>query len=105
MDVRTGGRWRNCLRSTETGVELWHRGVFREVVAPERIVFTFAWENADGSLGHELLTTVTFDEQGSKTRLTLRQSAFETTERRDDHRKGWTSTLERFAEYVTAQGG
>ena len=34
MDVRVGGRWRHCLRSTETGAELWHGGVFREVVPP-----------------------------------------------------------------------
>src|SRR6188472_4024681 len=46
MDVRPGGRWRHCLRSVETGQNLWHGGVFREVVPPERLVFTFAWEEA-----------------------------------------------------------
>jgi len=104
MDVRVGGAYRFGMRSPQ-GTEHWKRGVYREIVEPERVVFTFAWENADGTLGHELLTTVTFDEQDTKTRLTLRQAAFETTEWRDSHRQGWTSTLERLAEYLTTQGG
>ena len=104
MDVRVGGAYRFGMRSPE-GTEHWKRGVYREITQPERIVFTFAWEKPDGSLGQELLTTVTLDEQGAKTRLTLRQTGFDTTEWRDDHGRGWTSTLDRFAEYVMAQGG
>jgi uncharacterized protein YndB with AHSA1/START domain len=99
MDIRPGGRYRLCMRSPE-GVDRRKQGVYREIVPPERIVFTFAWEDGDGNPGHELLTTVTFAEQGTKTKLTLRQVMFETVERRDDHRGGWTSCLERFAEYM-----
>jgi uncharacterized protein YndB with AHSA1/START domain len=44
MDVRPGGVWRGQLRSVEDGRILSHRGVFREVSAPERLVFTFAWD-------------------------------------------------------------
>lgn len=106
MDIRVGGAYRCGMRSPQ-GTEHWKVGVYREIVEPERIVFTFAWEDAYGNPGHELLTTVTFDEHGTKTRLTLRQSMFETTEKRDDHGTGWTSCLERFAEYMQtfAQGG
>ena len=88
------------------GTEHWKRGVYREIVEPERIVFTFAWENANGAPGHELLTTVTFAEQGAKTKLTLHQGVFETSEGRDDHVIGWTSCFERFASYLQtiAQG-
>ena len=99
MDIRVGGAYRFCMRSP-AGTDHWKRGVYREIVEPERIVFTFAWEDASGNPGHELLTTVTFDDVGGKTRLTLRQAAFETVERRDDHGGGWTSCLERFAEYM-----
>jgi uncharacterized protein YndB with AHSA1/START domain len=101
MDIRVGGSYRFGMRSPR-GTEHWKRGTYREIVAPERIVFTFAWEDADGKLGHELLTTVTFAEEGTKTRLTLRQTGFETNAGRDDHSIGWTSCLERFAEYVLA---
>src|SRR6202521_2531100 len=62
MDVRPGGSWRGCLRSSESGKELWQGGVFREVVAPERVVFTFAWDEA-GERGLETLVSVTFAEQ------------------------------------------
>jgi uncharacterized protein YndB with AHSA1/START domain len=70
MDVRPGGRWRSCLRSTETGQELWNGGVFREVAPPERLVFTFAWE-AEGERGLETVVTVILVEQKGKTLMTL----------------------------------
>jgi uncharacterized protein YndB with AHSA1/START domain len=99
MDIRPGGAYRVCMRSPQ-GTDHWKRGVYREIVPPERIVFTFSWEDVDGKPGHELLTTVTFAEHGTKTKLTLHQAVFETVERRDDHRGGWTSCLERFADYI-----
>jgi activator of Hsp90 ATPase-like protein len=46
------------------------------------------------------LVTVTFTERGDKTELTLHQAVFEDVATRDDHRRGWTSTLQRFAEYL-----
>jgi uncharacterized protein YndB with AHSA1/START domain len=104
MDIRAGGAYRFGMRSPQ-GTEHWKRGVWREIVEPERIVFTFAWENPGGDVPHnELLTTVTFEEEGTRTRLTLRQGPFATTGQRDSHGTGWTSTLERFAEYLAAQG-
>ncbi len=102
MDIRTGGAFRLCMRSP-AGTNHWKRGVYREIAKPERIVFTFAWVDASGNPGHELLTTVTFEDHGAKTRLTLHQAVFETLEGRDGHRSGWTSCLERFAEYLAQQ--
>jgi uncharacterized protein YndB with AHSA1/START domain len=99
MDIRPGGAFRVCMRSPE-GAEHWKQGVYREVVEPERLVFTFAWEDAEGKPGHQTLVTVTFAERGDKTELTLRQGVFETVAARDDHQRGWTSTLQRFAEYL-----
>jgi uncharacterized protein YndB with AHSA1/START domain len=99
MDIRPGGTFRVCMRSPE-GIEYWKRGTYREVVAPERLVFTFAWENAEGKPGHQTLVTVTLAECGDKTELTLRQGVFDTVAARDDHGRGWTSTLQRFAEYL-----
>ena len=99
MDIRPGGAFRVCMRSPE-GVEHWKQGVYREVVEPERLVFTFGWEDADGKPGHQTLVTVTFAERGDKTELRLHQAVFESIARRDEHQHGWTSTLERFAEYL-----
>jgi uncharacterized protein YndB with AHSA1/START domain len=101
MDVRPGGAWRRAMRSREGTVHV-KRGVYREIVEPERLVFTYADEGADGRLGHETLVTVSFAETGGKTKLTLGQAAFETAEARDAHQGGWTSCLERFADYLAA---
>jgi uncharacterized protein YndB with AHSA1/START domain len=59
MDVRAGGAYRTCIRSPE-GKDYWMRGVYREIVEPDRLVFTFAWEVEEGQPGHETLVTVTF---------------------------------------------
>jgi uncharacterized protein YndB with AHSA1/START domain len=50
-ELRQGGAWRNCLRSTKDGRDLWQGGVYREIVKPERLVFTFARDQVDGSPG------------------------------------------------------
>jgi uncharacterized protein YndB with AHSA1/START domain len=104
MDVRAGGRWRQCLPSTETGADLWHGGVFREVVAPERLVFTFTWEE-EGERGVETVVTVTFTERGGETRMTLHQSPFQSDFQRDDHDGGWNSAFDRLAELLTLANG
>ncbi|MDO9412138.1 MAG: SRPBCC domain-containing protein [Pseudolabrys sp.] len=101
MDVREGGRFRNCLRSPDTGVELWHHGVFREVVAPSLLVFTFAWEE-EGERGIENLITIKLEDLGAKTKLTLHQTPFQSDAERDGHGEGWGSTFERLAEFVEA---
>ena len=94
MDVRPGGRWRSCLRSTETGQELWLGGVYREIVAPERLVFTFAWEE-EGERGLETLVTITFAERDGTTHMVFRQTPFQSDGERDGHRGGWTSAFDR----------
>ncbi|MCC6207056.1 MAG: SRPBCC domain-containing protein [Gammaproteobacteria bacterium] len=97
-DARPGGRWRNCLRSVETGALLWHGGVFREVIRPERLVFTFAWEEP-GERGLETLVTVNFTDRDGKTEMTLRQTPFQSIGERDGHDEGWNSTFDRLAEF------
>jgi len=99
MDARPGGRWRHCLTSAEDGRDLWQGGVFREVVPPERLVFTFAWEE-EGERGHETLVTVLFADEGGKTRMTFRHEPFQSVEQRDGHSGGWTSTFDRLDEHL-----
>jgi uncharacterized protein YndB with AHSA1/START domain len=98
-DVRPGGAWVRCMRAPD-GTKHIKRGVYREIVEPERLVFTYVNEDADGTLGPETLVTVTFEEQGDRTKLTLHQSGFESMASRDGHEGGWMSCLERFAEYL-----
>lgn len=98
-DARPGGRWRNCLKSVETGEPLWHGGEFREVVAPERLVFTFAWEET-GERGLETVVTVNFSEVDGKTRMEMYQTPFQSITERDGHDEDWNSTFDRLAEYL-----
>jgi uncharacterized protein YndB with AHSA1/START domain len=99
MDVRPGGNFRSSMRSPSGSIHT-KRGVYRDVTAPERLVFTFAWEDEAGDPTHETIVTVTFDDLGTRTRLTLHQALFESESLRDEHVAGWTSCLERFAEYM-----
>lgn len=102
MDVRVGGAWRRVMRSPD-GMEYVASGVYREIAAPERLVFTYAWETNPEQTDHETLVTLTFAERGGSTELTLNQALFETVAARDDHRGGWSSCLERFAKYLTTR--
>jgi uncharacterized protein YndB with AHSA1/START domain len=99
MDIRPGGAFRVSMRSPD-GVLYWKRGIYQEIVAPERIVFTFAWEDVAGIPGHETTVTVTLEDVGAATRLTLHQAVFETVGWCEDHKRGWSSCLERFASWV-----
>jgi uncharacterized protein YndB with AHSA1/START domain len=101
MDVRQGGRWSRLMRSPDGSVIRKH-GVYRELVAPERLVLTYITDDAAGNPGPETLVTVTFADLGGKTRLTLHQTAFQSVAEREDHRRGWTSALERFTEHLSA---
>jgi len=101
IDVRPGGAWFRLMRAPN-GTEIRKHGVYREIVAPERLVFTYVTDDAAGNPGPETLVTVTLTDLAGKTRLTLHHALFESVAARDDHRGGWTGALERFAEYLAA---
>ncbi len=94
-DVRPGGRWRHSLRSAEDGRELHHEGEFREIVPPERLVFTFAWDGEE-----ETLVTVIFADHDGKTLMTFHQAPFDTLANRDGHIEGWDSSFDRLVEHL-----
>jgi uncharacterized protein YndB with AHSA1/START domain len=97
-DLRPGGFWRETMRSPE-GREYRNGGTYREILPPEKLVYTFAWEE-DGKRGHETLVTVVFEDDGGKTKMTFRQATFESVESRDGHRGGWSESLARLAAYL-----
>lgn len=100
MDARAGGTYRFHLRSSEDASH-WVQGVYREILEPERLVYSWAWTDAEGTpTGPETLVTVIFEEHDGKTKLTLHQAIFESVTARDAHRGGWTSSLDRLEEYL-----
>jgi uncharacterized protein YndB with AHSA1/START domain len=100
MDVRAGGKYRFHMRSSD-GREVWWHGICREIVKPERIVWTCSIDDADGnSISGETLLTVTLDDHAGKTRLTLHQATFESNALREGHSNGWNDAMERLAQYL-----
>jgi uncharacterized protein YndB with AHSA1/START domain len=99
MDVRPGGEYRLRMRSSEGTIHT-KRGIYQDILPPERLVFTWAWEDEDGLPGRETLVTIEFENHGNATKLTLRQAPFESAVSRDGHGNGWSGCFERFAAYL-----
>jgi len=87
IDVRPGGVWRFVHRGQD-GNEHGFNGVYREIVPPERLVYTFEWE---GLPGHILVETVTLEERDGKTTV-MDRALFETVEDRDGMLKSGMET-------------
>jgi uncharacterized protein YndB with AHSA1/START domain len=100
-DPVPGGAWRMCMKSAEHG-EIWSHGVWREVVPPQRLSFTTAWEASDGSPEHEMLITVTLTDLGGRTEMHFHQAAFASDESRDGHNEGWTECFDKLDALLTA---
>lgn len=93
LDVRTGGKYRTCMRSADGSKEVWVGGEYKDVAPPERLIFTWAWEH-DTSDRRETLVTVEFRDLGDATEVALTHQRFATAEDRDNHNQGWTSSLD-----------
>lgn len=105
MDLRVGGKFRIQMKKPD-GEYFTAAGEFREVKAPERLVYTWDWEK-DGSgaefgevEGKPSLITVEFLPQGERTEFVLTHSRFATVQSRDNHAQGWGRVADSFAEFV-----
>jgi uncharacterized protein YndB with AHSA1/START domain len=118
MDVRPGGIYRILMRGPD-GVEYPLKGVYREILEPERLVYTqdlaefpAEWKDAlqeelrkaGRKLVVESLMTVKFAEHGGKTKLTI-QTRFDSVVLRDAMLKrqmaeGWAESLERLEQHL-----
>jgi uncharacterized protein YndB with AHSA1/START domain len=80
-------------------------GEFREVVEPERLVFTSGAMDEKGKLLFEFLHTVIFVERKGKTTLTVRSRVIKTTAEANKYiggfEMGMTQSLDRLADYVS----
>jgi uncharacterized protein YndB with AHSA1/START domain len=95
-DVRVGGRYRWLMQSPG-GEEHDVSGVYREVVANEKLVFTWAWKTTPE---RESLVTVLLKPDGAGTLLTLTHEQFVDEEARDRHQGGWNGALDKMEKFV-----
>jgi len=105
VDLRVGGAYRFVWRGPD-GAEMGVRGVYREVVRPERLVHTEKFDEA-WYPGESLITTV-LAEQGGKTTLTVTMR-YESREARDAVLKspmesGVAQSYDKLAELLAAGG-
>lgn len=102
LDVRPGGRCLFVMRGPD-GMEYPNPGVYLEVVPNEKIVTTDAFVEAWKPSAKAFMTlTVTFVDEGGKTRYTAR-AAHWTKEDRDQHlamgfHEGWGICADQLAE-------
>jgi len=97
-----GDAYRYYMRDPNGG-DHWQQGIIREMVPPQRLVFTYAWANQQGQATRpETIVQLTFEDLGGKTRMTLRQGIFPNVEACEDHRGGWNSSLDRLGEYLAS---
>ena len=102
IDLKVGGKYRYVWRRDKDGTEMGMGGVYREIVAPERIVAT---EKFDQSwYPGEAVGTFVLVEEGSKTTLT-QTILYESREARDgvlksDMEKGIVASYDRLADLL-----
>ncbi len=100
VDFRPGGSWRMVHRGPD-GQEFAFHGEYREIVPPEKIVWTFEFEGSPGDVSVE---TATFEERDGKTLLTA-SAVYESREARDAMLQsgmegGAAEAYDRLAEYL-----
>ncbi|MHB8845862.1 MAG: SRPBCC family protein [Nitrospirota bacterium] len=111
IDLRVGGTYLGCMRSPE-GKDTWSTGVYQEIVPLEKIVTTdsFADEKGNvvpasrygmaGDFPLELLITVTFEDVGRRTGMTLRHAGIPAGEMRKMTEAGWNESFDKLDEVL-----
>lgn len=109
IDLRVGGKYLNCMRSP-AGQDFWSTGVFREVVAPERLVMTASVADKDGNVvpSYEMPAdwpvktqiSVTFEEDDGRTKVTLKHLGMPAGKGRDMAEVGWNEALDKLADVL-----
>ena len=100
VDLVPGGPYR-LLIEAEEGTLHTAFGVYREVDPPNRLVYTWDWEEPESAVG-ETLVTVEFLADGASTAVVVAHEGFPAAEAAEGHRLGWTWSLERLEELFRA---
>jgi uncharacterized protein YndB with AHSA1/START domain len=109
IDLREGGAYHNCMRSSD-GKDYWSTGVYREIVPTERIVCTDSFADEKGNVVPataygmsadyplEMRVTVTFEEMEGKTKLTLQHALGPVPASEADLcKQGWSESLDKLS--------
>ena len=91
IDLRVGGGYLLDMK-TDEGPRYTAFGTYREIDAPNRIVYTWDWKQEEHAVG-ETLVTVEFNAVGDATEILLTHDLFPSVEAKAGHEEGWGSCL------------
>jgi len=97
LDVRVGGRYRIVFGGAD-GNAHEAAGEYKEVVPNRRLSFTWTWPRSTPE--RVSVVTIVFKAAGSGTELDFRHEQFHDETVRDNHKRGWSGTLEKLAEFL-----
>lgn len=92
-DARVGGQYCVPIQGPDGSLNTV-RGTYHIVDAPNLLVFTWQWDQSDGSEGREMLVTVKLEDMDGQTRLYFHQVNFIDKDARDKHNFGWSSSFD-----------
>jgi uncharacterized protein YndB with AHSA1/START domain len=98
MDVRSGGSWRLTMFAAPGGREIQWKGEYREVIEPERLVFTVSDQPGDDA--YELVTVVLTDLGDGRTEMHFEQRGVMSAEQYERAGQGWSTFFDRIAEHL-----
>lgn len=98
LDLSVGGRYRLSMQPPDG--DLFHlSGEFREIDPPDRLGYTFRWEEPTPD-DRETIVTLSLVAVADATEISLSQGLFATEERLALHRGGWTDSFEKLRAVV-----
>jgi uncharacterized protein YndB with AHSA1/START domain len=103
-DARAGGGYRFVFDFPD-GTVTPVIGEYRVVEPPNRLVFTWTWENPNPWAGVVTLVTVRLVERDGGTDVRVHHADFTTAEMKDRHEGGWPGTLDRLPALIRALSG
>ncbi len=98
VDLRVGGTFRLGM-DLMGGERLVSFGTYREIQAPERLVYSWAWESEPTAV---TLVTVELRDRGAETEVLLTHAENTSEEQAENHRQGWNYCLDRLVKLVEA---
>jgi uncharacterized protein YndB with AHSA1/START domain len=102
-DVRVGGSYLVSVVGPTGEAMYREEGVFEVVDPPHRVVYRSIMRPSDGRTV-ETRVTVTFEEHGGKTLLTLLDEGYPTEDLRDEYEGGWPDFLTAYEQALPGEG-
>lgn len=101
LDLHVGGSYRLTMQPPDG--EAFHlSGDFLEVDPPDRLSFTFRWDEPDPD-DRETVVVLSLRSVGGATSVSLSQGEFATEGRLELHRNGWAESFEKLAAVLRTQ--